>query len=98
MFDGAAQLRRLIDRPGLARFVGAHNALGAKVAERAGFDGVWSGSCEISVRKDIALHNSGFSRLTRAKMDELIAETGLAVLDHDELILFHSNLVALRRA
>jgi phosphoenolpyruvate phosphomutase len=48
MFNGAAQLRRLIDRPGLARFVGAHNALGAKVAERAGFDGVWSGSFEIS--------------------------------------------------
>ena len=48
MHNGAAQLRRLIDRPGIARFIGAHNAIGAKVAERAGFDGVWSGSFEIS--------------------------------------------------
>jgi cyclopropane fatty-acyl-phospholipid synthase-like methyltransferase len=50
------------------------------------------------VRKDIAAHNPGFSRMTRAKMEELIAETGLRVLDHDDLIMFHSNLVALRRA
>ena len=50
------------------------------------------------VRKDIALHNPGFSRMTRAKMEELIGETGLQVVDHDELIMFHSNLVALRRA
>lgn len=48
MYHGAAQLRRLFDRPGVARIVGAHNALGAKMAERAGFDGVWSSSFEIS--------------------------------------------------
>lgn len=48
MFHGAEQLRRLFDRPGIARIVGAHNALGAKMAERAGFDGVWSSSFEIS--------------------------------------------------
>lgn len=41
-------LRSLLDRPGVVRLVGAHNALGAKMAERAGFDGVWSGSFEIS--------------------------------------------------
>ncbi|HEY0141171.1 MAG TPA: isocitrate lyase/phosphoenolpyruvate mutase family protein [Thermoanaerobaculia bacterium] len=48
MHHGAAQLRKLFDRPGIARVVGAHNALGAKMAERAGFDGVWSSSFEIS--------------------------------------------------
>ncbi len=48
MFNGAVQLRRLIDRPGIARLIGGHNALGAKMAERAGFDGIWSGSFEIS--------------------------------------------------
>ena len=41
-------LRSLLDRPGVVRLVGAHNALGAKMAERAGFDGVWSSSLEIS--------------------------------------------------
>ena len=50
------------------------------------------------IRKDIAAHNPGFSRMTRARMEELIAETGLRTIDHDELIMFHSNLVALRRA
>lgn len=49
------------------------------------------------IRKDIALHNPGFSRMTRARMEELIAETNLRAIDHDESIMFHSNLVALRR-
>ena len=49
------------------------------------------------VRKPIARENPGFSRMTRARMDALIAATGLRVVDHDEEIMFHSNLVALRR-
>ncbi len=35
--------------------------------------------------------------MTRALMDEMIAETNLRAVDHDEQIMFHSNLVALRR-
>jgi SAM-dependent methyltransferase len=49
------------------------------------------------VRKEIARENPGFSRMTRALMDDMIATTGLRVVDHDEAIMFHSNLVALRR-
>ncbi|MCU1348835.1 MAG: Methyltransferase type 11 [Acidobacteria bacterium] len=49
------------------------------------------------IRKDIALHNPGFSRRTRAAMETLIARTPLRIVDHDETIMFHSNLVALRR-
>ncbi|MEA2719971.1 MAG: hypothetical protein QOJ39_1835 [Candidatus Eremiobacteraeota bacterium] len=49
------------------------------------------------VRKEIARENPGFSRMTRALMDDMIATTGLRVVDHDEQIMFHSNLVALRR-
>lgn len=49
------------------------------------------------IRKDIALRNEGFSRMTRALMEALIATTNLQVIDHDENIMFHSNLVALRR-
>lgn len=48
MSEQAAPLRELFDRPGIIRLVGAHNALGAKLAERAGFDGVWSSGLEIS--------------------------------------------------
>jgi SAM-dependent methyltransferase len=49
------------------------------------------------IRKDLALHNPAFSRMTRDEMTELIAATGLREIDHDEAIMFHSNLVALRR-
>jgi phosphoenolpyruvate phosphomutase len=48
MTNGAATLRRLFAQPGIIRLIGAHNALGAKMAERANFDGVWSSSFEIS--------------------------------------------------
>lgn len=44
----STQLRELFERPSIIRLAGAHNALGAKLAERAGFDGVWSSGLEIS--------------------------------------------------
>ncbi len=46
--DGARQLRQLLARPGIVRLMGAHDPLGALVAERAGFDGVWSSGFELS--------------------------------------------------
>jgi phosphoenolpyruvate phosphomutase len=48
MFEGATTLRRRLSRPEIIRIVGAHNALGAKMAERAGFDGVWASGFEIA--------------------------------------------------
>jgi len=45
---GRARLREAFDRPGVVRIAGAHNPLGARLAERAGFDGVWSSGLEIS--------------------------------------------------
>jgi phosphoenolpyruvate phosphomutase len=44
----AAALRELLARPGLVRAVGAHDALGARLGERAGFDAIWSSGLEIS--------------------------------------------------
>ena len=44
----AKHLRETFAGPGIIRIVGAHNALGAKLAERAGFDGVWASGLEIS--------------------------------------------------
>lgn len=49
------------------------------------------------VDKPIAAANPGFSRLTRPLMETLLAATGLATLDHDSELLFHSNVVALER-
>ncbi|WP_414586729.1 phosphoenolpyruvate mutase [Scytonema sp. PCC 10023] len=48
MFTKATKLRKLFETPGIIRLVAAHNSLGAKIAERIGFDGVWSSSFEIS--------------------------------------------------
>lgn len=48
MTDGASTLRRLFARAGVIRLIGAHNALGARMAARSGFDGVWSSSFELS--------------------------------------------------
>ncbi len=44
----SSQLRKLFERPGVVRFVGAHNPLGARLIERAGFEGVWASGLEIS--------------------------------------------------
>ena len=49
------------------------------------------------IGKLIARENPGFSRMTRATMEELIGNTCLRVLEHDEDVMFHSNLVALGR-
>ena len=46
--DKAKKLRELFLKKKLARIVGAHNGLSAKLVERAGFDGVWASGLEIS--------------------------------------------------
>ncbi|NKY41489.1 isocitrate lyase/phosphoenolpyruvate mutase family protein [Cellulomonas septica] len=46
-------LRELFDAPGLVRIVGAHNPLGARLAERAGFDGVWASGLEVSASQGV---------------------------------------------
>jgi phosphonopyruvate decarboxylase len=48
-----ATLRHLFARPGVVRLIGAHNPLGARLAERAGFDGVWSSGLEISASQGL---------------------------------------------
>lgn len=48
MPNKAHKMRELFSRPGVIRLMGAHNALGAKIAERAGFDGIWSSGFELS--------------------------------------------------
>ncbi|APU40698.1 isocitrate lyase/phosphoenolpyruvate mutase family protein [Streptomyces sp. TN58] len=50
---GARQLRDLFARPGTVRIIGAHNPLGARLAERAGFDGVWSSGLEVSASQGV---------------------------------------------
>ncbi|MCC2640841.1 MAG: pepM [Nitrospira sp.] len=44
----AAKLRQLLARPGIIKAVGAHDALSAKLIERAGFDAIWASGFAIS--------------------------------------------------
>lgn len=46
--NATQRLRELFNKPGIIRLAGAHHALGAKLAEKAGFNGVWSSGLEIS--------------------------------------------------
>jgi len=46
--SAASQLRKRFEKDDIVRIVGAHNPLSAKVAERCGFDGIWSSGFEIS--------------------------------------------------
>src|SRR5687767_768190 len=44
----AKKLRELMARPEPIVIVGAHNGLSAKIAEEAGFEGIWASGFEIS--------------------------------------------------
>lgn len=48
MSEGARKLRRLLAGPRTIRLIGAHDALGARMAEHAGFEGVWASGFEIA--------------------------------------------------
>jgi phosphoenolpyruvate phosphomutase len=49
----AARLRAALHGPGPIRVAGSHDALGARLAERAGFDAVWASSLEISASRGV---------------------------------------------
>jgi phosphoenolpyruvate phosphomutase len=44
----ATKLRQLLRQPGIIKAVGAHDALSAKLIERAGFDAIWASGFAIS--------------------------------------------------
>ena len=46
--SNAAKLRALLKRPGAIKVVGAHDALSARLIERAGFDAIWASGFAIS--------------------------------------------------
>jgi phosphoenolpyruvate phosphomutase len=50
---GAVGLRSLLGTDRIVRLVGAHNALGARIGERAGFDGVWASSLEATASRGL---------------------------------------------
>jgi phosphoenolpyruvate phosphomutase len=61
MTDGAArrttQLRRLITSPELDFLCEAHNGLGARIVEEAGFRGIWASGLTISASMGVRDNN-----------------------------------------
>ena len=51
--ESAQDLRQLLGRPGIARAVGAHDAIGAVLGAEAGFDAVWASGLEISTSRGV---------------------------------------------
>ena len=51
------QLKNLITRPEMSFLMEAHNGLSAKVAEEAGFDGIWGSGLSISAALGVRDHN-----------------------------------------
>jgi len=48
MSTGAARLRQLLESPALGFLMEAHNALSARIAEEAGFGGIWASGLSIA--------------------------------------------------
>ncbi|MGH7229461.1 MAG: isocitrate lyase/phosphoenolpyruvate mutase family protein, partial [Nitrospiraceae bacterium] len=44
----ATKFRALLQRPGIIKAVGAHDALSAKLIQQAGFDAIWASGFGIS--------------------------------------------------
>jgi phosphoenolpyruvate phosphomutase len=65
-------LRDLLGGPTIVRLMGAHNALGALVAERAGFHGIWASGLELAASRGVP--DSGVITMT----DQLAAASSMA--------------------
>jgi phosphoenolpyruvate phosphomutase len=53
MNAAAARLRASLAGPRIVRLAGAHNALGGRLVERAGFDGIWASSLEACASRGV---------------------------------------------
>jgi phosphoenolpyruvate phosphomutase len=79
--ETARQLRELLHRPGAVVAVGAHDALSARLIERAGFDAVWASGFAISAAQ-FALPDANVLSMTENLeiIRPMIRATGLPVI------------------
>jgi phosphoenolpyruvate phosphomutase len=79
--ETARQLRELLRRPGAVVAVGAHDALSARLIERAGFDAVWASGFAISAAQ-FALPDANVITMTEnlEVIRQMIRATNLPVI------------------
>jgi phosphoenolpyruvate phosphomutase len=70
----ATKLRRLLQRPGIVRAVGAHDALSAKLIEQAGFDAIWASGFAISASLKCLPDASFITSTEQLEVERNIAE------------------------
>src|SRR5919204_4059 len=85
--ENARRLRELLRRPGVAVAVGAHDALSAKLIERAGFDAIWASGFAISASLKCIPDASFITSSEQLEIERNIAE---AVAGADA-VLIHSK-------
>jgi len=77
----AAKLRAALKRPGALKVVGAHDALSARLIERAGFDGVWASGFVISASLKCIPDASFITSSEQLEVERNIAEAvGIPVI------------------
>ena len=70
----AAKLRQLLRQPGIIKAVGAHDALSAKLIERAGFDAIWASGFAISASMKCIPDASFITSSEQLEVERNIAE------------------------
>ncbi len=77
----ATKLRALLQRPGIIKTVGAHDALSAKLIERAGFDAIWASGFGISAALKCIPDASFITSSEQLEVEQNIAEAvGIPVI------------------
>ena len=77
----ATKLREALKRPGALKIVGAHDALSARLIERAGFDGVWASGFAISASLKCIPDASFITSSEQLEIERNIAEAvGIPVI------------------
>jgi len=77
----AAKLRAALKKPGALKIVGAHDALSARLIERAGFDGVWASGFAISASLKCIPDASFITSSEQLEIERNIAESvGIPVI------------------
>ncbi|MGQ0666351.1 MAG: isocitrate lyase/phosphoenolpyruvate mutase family protein [Nitrospiraceae bacterium] len=71
----AAKLREALKKPGALKVVGAHDALSARLIERAGFDGVWASGFAISASLKCIPDASFITSSEQLEVERNIVET-----------------------
>lgn len=72
--NNAIKLRALLKRPGVIKAVGAHDALSARLIERAGFDAIWASGFAISASLKCVPDASFITSSEQLEVERNIAE------------------------